>query len=114
MRNLKKKFNIAKKADLDTILKDYEVNIDEPLDNGKCLLHLLIIEEDIDNIKLVLNLKTDYKSKKADPNMIDTKYKWSPLVTAINQGPNGYTDALYELLRAKADPCLEVEGLTTI
>ena len=85
MRNLKKKFSINKKADLETILRDYEINVNEPLDNGKCLLHLLITEEDIDGIKLVLSFPEDsYKSKRADPNAIDTKFGWSPLVTAIN------------------------------
>jgi hypothetical protein len=84
LRNLKKKFNINKKVDLATILRDFEANINEPLENGKCLLHLLIIEEDLDGIKLVLNLPEDFKTKSADPNKIDNKFGWSPLVTAIN------------------------------
>ncbi len=59
-------------------------------------------------IKLVTKLPEDYKSKSADPNVIDTKFGWSPLVAAISQGPLGYYDAIFELLRAKADPNLEV------
>ncbi len=116
LRNLKKKLNINnKKADLKTILREYEVNVNEPLDNGKCLLHMLILEEDIDNIKLLLTLnEEEFKSKRANPNKVDSKFGWSPLITALNQGPQGYNEAVLELLRAKADPNLEVSGLTPI
>lgn len=47
------------------------------------------MEEDIDMLKLLLKLPEDYKSKSANANLIDTKLGWSPLVTAINQGPEG-------------------------
>ncbi len=105
MRSIKKKHNITnKKADLETILRDYEVKINEPIENGNCLLHLLIMEQELDSLKLVLNLPEDFKTQKADPNLIDKKYSWSPLVTAVNQGPSGYYEGIFELLRAKADP----------
>lgn len=42
------------------------------------------MEEDIELLKLVLKLPEDYKSKSANPDLIDTKLGWSPLVTAIN------------------------------
>ena len=87
LRNIKKKLNINKKIDLETLLRDYEINLNDNLENGKSLLHLLIIEEDLVNLKLVLNLPEDFKTKKADPNKIDNKLGWTPLVTAINQGP---------------------------
>jgi hypothetical protein len=91
IRNIKKKLNINKKAELETILRDYEINLNAPSENGMCLLHLMIIEEDLDGIKLLLSLSDDqYKTKKADPNIIDTKFGWSPLVTALNQGPSGF------------------------
>lgn len=110
MRNLKRKLNINnKKADFETVLRDYEVNLNELTDNGYSLLNLAIMEEDIDLIKLVLKPPEGFKtSTPADPNLIDKKLSWSPLVTAISQGPLGYQDALFELLRAKADPNLVV------
>jgi hypothetical protein len=42
------------------------------------------MEEDIDLLKLLLKMPEDYKTKSANPNLIDTKLGWSPLVTAIN------------------------------
>lgn len=29
-------------------------------------------------------MPVDFKSKNADPNKLDNKYKWSPLIMAIN------------------------------
>ena len=56
----------------------------------------------------------DYKTKSADPDVIDTKLNWSPIVAAINQSPLGFQEAIYELLRAKADPNLVVEDKTPL
>eukprot|EP00347_Sterkiella_histriomuscorum_P006755 403351555 len=115
LRNLKKKLNINnKKADLETIIKEQEVNLNELSDSGNSLLNIVIMEEDIDLLKLLLKPPQDFMSKAADPNIIDKKLQWSALVTAINQGPSGCQDAIFELLRAKADPNLEVQGKTPI
>jgi hypothetical protein len=62
IRNLKKKYNINKKADLETILKEHGVDVNAPLENGNCLLHLMIMEEDLDGIKLLLNINGDYNT----------------------------------------------------
>ena len=51
---------------------------------------------------------------KADPNHIDSKYQWTPLVMAINQTANGYEEAILALLKAKADPNMECEGKTPV
>lgn len=67
--------------DLLSILHDYEVNTDE-----SSLLHLLINESETELIEQVLKLDAEYKSAKPDPNKIDAKQGWSPLVLAINQG----------------------------
>lgn len=95
-------------------MRDHEVDLDQPNDHGQCLLHLLIQDEDTDKVEFVLNPPSDCKSKKADPNKVDGKLGWSPLVLAINQGPTGYEAGIYALLRAKADANMEVEGRTPI
>jgi hypothetical protein len=85
LRNIKKKLSINnKKADLETIIRDNVVNLNDLTDNGSALLNLVIMEEDIDLLKLLLKLPEDYKSKSASPDIIDKKLEWSPLVTAIN------------------------------
>lgn len=109
LRNIKKKLNISnKKADIETVINENEVNLNELTDNGSSLLNLVIMEEEIELLKLLLKIPENFKSKSADPNIIDKKLGWSPLITAINQGPSGNQDALFELLRAKADPNLVV------
>ena len=87
------------------MLRDYEVDLNEPVDNsGKCLLHTLIVEDDLQHIKLILKLPEDFKSKSADSNKIDLKFGWTPLFTAINHARG--SDSLLELLRNGADPNL--------
>lgn len=45
LRTIKKKHNINnKKADLESVLRDYDVNINELTDNGNSLLNLIILE----------------------------------------------------------------------
>ena len=39
-------------------------------------------------------------------NIVDAKLGWTPLVTAINQGPSGYLEGINALLRMGADPLL--------
>ena len=75
---------MPKKIDLVTILKENEVNLNEPNESGKYLLTLMITEEDLEGIRLILGLNNEFKTKKADPNIIDPKLGWSALVTAIN------------------------------
>jgi len=85
LRFLKKKYNITnKKATIRDIIKDQEVDLNVLNEQGNLVLNLVIMEEDIDLLKLLLKLPEDYKTKSADPNQIDTKLGWSPLVTAIN------------------------------
>ena len=90
------------------------MDLSEPIEkDGSCLLQMLIAEEDMENLELVLGLPREgYKtSKRPDVNQIDQKMGWSPLVAAINQGPRGHQEAISALLRAGADPGLEVDGL---
>ena len=86
LKYLKKKLGINKKRiTLEDILKEYEVDINEPSDSGQCLLHSLISDAEEHLLELVLNLPSDFKTQtKADPNIIDKKYNWTPLVMAIN------------------------------
>ncbi len=84
LKGLQKKFKLGKKSDLLSILRDYEVDTDEVLDNGSCLVHLLINDSESELLREVLTIGEDYKSKKPDPNKIDAKQGWSPLVLAIN------------------------------
>lgn len=64
----------------------------------------------MDELALVLSLpKDDYKThSKADLELIDQKLLWTPLVTAINQGPQGHQESIAALLRAGANPFTEV------
>lgn len=98
-----------KKADLEEVLRDYEVNLNALTDAGYSPLNLAIMEEDIELVKLFLRPPENFKTNSpADPNLIDKKLGWSPIVASIQQGPTGYQEALFELLRAKADPNLVV------
>ena len=75
---------------MDTLLRDYDLDLNEPTEkDGRCLLHLLIGEEDLEHLELVLGLpKEGYKtSRRPDVNQIDGKLGWSPMIAAINQGP---------------------------
>lgn len=93
------------------MLREYEVDINELIGKEKkSLLNLLIVEEDIDNLELILSLpKEDYKTKvKADLNIVDEQWGWTPLITAINHGPKGYLAGINALLRAGADPFKEI------
>ena len=52
-------------------MREHDVNLSEPIDkDGSCLLHMLIAEEDTENLDLVLGLpKEGYKtSKRPDVN----------------------------------------------
>jgi hypothetical protein len=70
----------------------------------------LIHEEDIENLELVLSLpKEGYKTTgKSDLNIVDEQWGWTPLITAMNQGPKGFQVGINALLRAGADPLKEV------
>lgn len=88
IKHLKKRHGITqKRIDLETILRDYEVNVNELTDNGgRGLIHLLISEESVEELELVLSLpKEGYKTKvRPDLNLIDQKLLWTPMVAAIN------------------------------
>lgn len=53
---------------METVLREYEVNVNDPIENGNCLIHLLIMEQDLDGLKLVLNPPEGFKSMAADAN----------------------------------------------
>ena len=112
---LQKKMKLAKKLSLLDIIKEHEVDLNQITDNGLTLVHMLIIEENREVLDLVLNIPEDFKSKSPNPNLIDKKYGWSPLVLAINQcGQAGFQDLIFSLLRSKADPNLKVDDKTPI
>ena len=93
------------------MLTNYEVDVNQPTDKlGRCLLHLLIADENNDDLALVLSIPREgFKTSiKPNLNLIDGKLGWTPLVTAIIQGPTGNQDAINSLLRAGADATLEV------
>lgn len=96
------------------MLRDYEIDTNAVTDSGQCLLHLLIQEEDLDMIDLLLNMPSDFKSKKPDPNQVDKKYNWTPLVMAINQGAHGLETVILSLLKAHADTNLACEDKTPV
>ncbi len=118
LRHLKKKLSLSqKRLDLETLLRDYSVDLNEPTDtNNRQLLHLLIQDEATDLLELVLSLpKEGYQTKvKADRNIIDSKTGWTPLVACINQGPQGYIEGVNLLLRAGADIKIECEELNFV
>jgi ankyrin repeat protein len=98
-------------VDLDTLLRDYELDLNELIGKDKkSLIHLLIRKEDIKNLELILSLpKEDYKTKtRPDLNIVDEQWGWTPLITAMNQGPKGFLPAINALLRAGADPFKEI------
>lgn len=100
--------------DLDTLIRDFDLDLDEPVEkDGRCLLHLLIAEEDTDNLELVLGLPREgYKTRcRPDVNKEDERYGWTPLVAAINQGPQGYQAGIAALMRVGTDPLVPVKGL---
>lgn len=77
---------------MDEVLRDYAVDVNELTDSGsRGLLHLLIGDDDISGLELVLSLPREgYKTvTKPDIELVDLKLGWTPLVTAINQGPTG-------------------------
>lgn len=47
IKTLRKRFSLDKKVDMGSILVNNEVNLSQPIDGGKCLIHLLIFEEDL-------------------------------------------------------------------
>lgn len=69
LRFVKKQYNIQnKKADLESIIREYEIDLNKLDEKGQSLLNLIITEEDLDLLDLVLKLPDDFKSKSADPN----------------------------------------------
>jgi ankyrin repeat protein len=69
------------------LLRDYDLDLNELIGKDKkSLIHLLIGEEDIENLELILSLpKDDYKTKaKPDLNIVDESWGWTPLITAMN------------------------------
>ena len=46
LKYLQRKFNLGKKTDLISILRDHEVNTNDILDNGYSILHLLVKDEE--------------------------------------------------------------------
>ena len=112
MKFIKKKYNInTKKLDLESLLRDHDIDLNEPISKDKkTLIHLLILEEDLENLELILSLPKDgFKTKcKPDMNIVDDSWGWTPLITAINQGPKGFVPGIHALLRAGADPYLEI------
>ena len=59
---------------------------------------------------MILSLpKDDYKTKtRPDLNIVDEQWGWTPLITAMNQGPKGFLPGINALLRAGADPYKEI------
>ena len=55
LRFLKKTYNIpGKRVEIESVLRDYEVDLTKLSDNGSSLLNLLIMEEALDSLKMVL------------------------------------------------------------